>query len=862
MADARAVLRRWGGPAAALAVLGAALALLHHELRDFRYHEVSRAVRAIPLDRLGLAALLTAVAYAILPGYDALAVTYVGKRLPIPRLAFGSLVAYGLSQTLGFPLVTAGAVRYRFWSAWGLSTTEIAQAAGFVGATFTVGVVAVCGAALLLEPNSTLAVLHLPPALARGAGLLLVALVATYVGWSVARSGRPIRVRGWEFPVPRPALALAQVGLAVGDWAAAGAVLYALLPSGHGLSLLAFLGVFVLAQFAGLVSHVPGGLGVFETVMLVLLRPHLPANQAVAALLAYRAVYYLAPFGAALAALGAYELRRRQERLVGAVAGTVSGTAALVGRWGPAVLPTALSFTVFLGGALLLFSGATPSVRGRVAALDDVLPLGIIEISHLTGGLAGAALLVLAAGIRRRLDAAWALTVATLGAGIVASLLKGLDYEEATVLALVLAAVLPARRAFYRKATLTSEPFTPEWIVAVVTVLAVTAWLGFFSYRHVGYSGALWLRFAQRANAPRFLRASAGVAALLVATALSRLLRVAGAEPHLPTADELERIAPVVRAAGSTVANLALLGDKALLVSEGGDGFIQYGVAGRSWVALGDPVGPPAVREELAWRFREEAHRHGAWPVFYEVSADQLPLYIDLGLTLLKLGEEASVDLAAFGLEGRKGLRRVLKDVEKAGGSFEVVGPEAVDALMPELRRVSDAWLGGRTTREKGFSLGHFDEAYLRRFPAAVVRGADGEVAAFANLWTSGGLEELSVDLMRHTDAAPRGVMDYLFVRLMLWGREQGYRRFNLGMAPLSGLGNRQLAPLWTRAGSMLFRHGEHFYNFRGLRAYKEKFDPAWEPRYLASPGGLALPRVLANVTSLISGGLSGVLTK
>ena len=182
--------------------------------------------------------------------------------------------------------------------------------------------------------------------------------------------------------------------------------------------------------------------------------------------------------------------------------------------------------------------------------------------------------------------------------------------------------------------------------------------------------------------------------------------------------------------------------------------------------------------------------------------------------------------------------------------------------LLPELRLISDAWLAAKRTREKRFSLGFFDEAYLSRFPAAVVRQG-GRVVAFANVWPTGTREELSVDLMRYADDAPPNVMDYLFIRLMLWGREAGYRWFNLGMAPLSGFPNRgALAPLWCRVGTIVYRYGEHFYNFRGLRQYKEKFDPVWEPKYLASPGGLALPRILGNVAALISGGVGGVVAK
>ena len=115
---------------------------------------------------------------------------------------------------------------------------------------------------------------------------------------------------------------------------------------------------------------------------------------------------------------------------------------------------------------------------------------------------------------------------------------------------------------------------------------------------------------------------------------------------------------------------------------------------------------------------------------------------------------------------------------------------------------------------------------------------------------------------MRHRVDAPNGVMDYIFLNLILWGQQQGYKFFNLGMAPLSGLENRSLGTVWNRVGALTYRFGENFYNFQGLRQYKEKFDPVWEPMYLASPGGLALPRILTNLATLISGGLRGVVAK
>jgi phosphatidylglycerol lysyltransferase len=315
--------------------------------------------------------------------------------------------------------------------------------------------------------------------------------------------------------------------------------------------------------------------------------------------------------------------------------------------------------------------------------------------------------------------------------------------------------------------------------------------------------------------------------------------------------------------ATSAEAHLALLGDKRLLFHESGEGFLMYGVQRRSWVAMGDPIGPREVRRELAWEFRELADQHGGLAVFYEVGAEDLPVYLELGLDLRKLGEEARVPLEGFSLAGgpRKALRATQNRMAREGVRFELVPREGVRPLLPELRAVSDAWLGSKSTREKRFSLGFFEPEYVCRCPVGVARQGE-RIIAFANVWAPETREEMSLDMMRFSEDAPPGVMDFLFTELMLWGRDQGYRWFGLGMAPFSGFEHHRLAPVWNRLGALIYRHGEHIYNFRGLRTYKEKFDPVWVPRYLASPAGLSLPRVLANVATLISGGLRGVVMK
>jgi len=388
-------------------------------------------------------------------------------------------------------------------------------------------------------------------------------------------------------------------------------------------------------------------------------------------------------------------------------------------------------------------------------------------------------------------------------------------------------------------------------------------WLGLFTHRHVEYRGELWWHFAVGGDAPRFLRASVGAVAVVLFFGLGWLLSPSRRPPGPPTREDLAAAARAAERSPRTEAYLALLGDKHLLFTRDRGGFLMYGVHGRSWVVMGDPVAEGEEATGLAWDFLALCDRAGSWPVFYEVGTAGLPLYLDLGLVPFKLGENARVSLTSFSLEGsaRSGLRAARNRLQREGCSFEVLEPAAVPQLLPELRAVSDAWLGAKKTREKSFSLGFFREDYLVRFPCAVVRRS-GSLAAFANLWPGGGREELAVDLMRFVPGAPNGTMDYLFTELLLWGLAQGYRWFDLGMAPLSGLEDRSLAPLWARLGAFLFRHGEHFYNFQGLRAYKEKFDPVWEPRYLAAPGGLTLPRILLDLSALISGGARGVVAK
>ena len=291
-------------------------------------------------------------------------------------------------------------------------------------------------------------------------------------------------------------------------------------------------------------------------------------------------------------------------------------------------------------------------------------------------------------------------------------------------------------------------------------------------------------------------------------------------------------------------------------------GFIAYRTAGKFLVAYSDPVCPPGEEREILLAFLDEAAASDRDTILYQISASLLPMAHDLGFTFFKLGEEAVVDLARFDLKGNKAKtwRHSVNGIEKAGGRFEIVEGDAIRPLIPELRSISDEWLRIKEVSEKRFSVGRFDERYLLRFPCAVVRDRTGGIAAFANVLEGRSAGEMSVDLMRHRATvgalAPlKDVMDYLFIKLMIDAKERGYARFNLGMAPLAAVGELRWARPVERLAHVLFRYGESWYNYQGLRRFKEKFDPAWEPRYMAYPKPWDWPRAITSTAVLIAGG-------
>jgi len=531
-----------------------------------------------------------------------------------------------------------------------------------------------------------------------------------------------------------------------------------------------------------------------------------------------------------------------------------------------ALAPTLAAIAALAAGLMLLASGATPSEPERLRHLIEFAPLSLVEISHFLSSILGLVLVLLAFGLRRRLDAAWAATIGLVILSGILALLKGFNWEESVALGLIGIFLVPLHEAFPRKARLTRVEITPGWMLSALAAIAGTVSLGLWSFHNVDYSDELWWRVMADNDVSRSLRASAGVAILFMVVGIWRLLSTPATPPVVGDDDPtFERVRAILASSEGAPpeANLALLGDKRFLFSQSGETFLMFGVRGRSWIAFGPPVGRREERMELLWRFRELADAHAARPALYGIGPDILPEAVELGLSIQKTGESAAVPLESFSLKGRKRevLRRNWRKAGEVGALFEVVPAQAVPAILDELETISDAWLEHHAGGDKAFSMGGFIRRYVTEFPCALVR-VDGQIVAFATIWTTPDRTTFSMDLMRYSDDAPKNVMDYLFVELLHWGVGQGYVAFEFGVAPLAGLEDRPLAPIMSRVGRLLFERGEEIYNFRGVRRYKDKYDPIWEPRYVAAPNKWAIPILMADAGMLASGGMVGLVKR
>ena len=812
------------------AVIALVVAASWQALRGIHPREVRTALHGLDSFWLVAAAGATLLNIAVMGLYDVIAFEHTRSRW-LERWRYGA-VSFAWSNFLTLGPLAGPAIR--FW----LYRPAVNQPSDLEG-----GVVSIATAFIAGLGGWTVAAWLLPAAsgLRIELALIGVAFLTTFAGVHLARAVFN-RIERLATPTGGAidALHLTVVGWL--DWLlAALAFTLCLKATGAEVDAVASIRAFFFGQAVGLASLVPGGFGGADAFWIA----RLPLGQSVttAALIAYRLIYYIVPWVMASLLLLSWATHRATRRLELArriIAG-IAGAAGLV----------------------ILLSAASFSIRSRFTLVNELLPLPVVEVSHLAAAATGVLLLMLARGLARGYRAALHWTVILLATGVVFSILKGLDWEEAVVLALVAVLAVSQRPLFTRQSR-------GDWIESRdigVAVLALVIFIvfGTFAFRlhsprltdFENYRAAQWAEVERN----RFLRSATTLALLVTAGAAYVLIRVPTRFKR-PSRQEIDRALDLhAEYGGDTNPELVACADKAIF-EDPGRGFCLYRTIGPYLVVFSDPVIRSAAdRGAFLNALFDHAGDLDRRPVFYQVSLAWIPALHDRGYAFFKLGEEAQVSLETFTLEGHDGkeYRQFLRRAERDHVRFRILAPYEVETALPDLAAISDAWLKSKGVRERQFSLGFFEPDYLTRFPCAVVEDQSGRIVAFANILPGPKREELSIDLMRYRDDAPR-VMDFMFTSLFIYGKERGYKRFNMGMAPLSSVGELRGAHTRERLANIFFQHGETWYNFQGLRIYKEKFSPEWVPRYMAYQNTWEWPVAIANVSALIAGGWGKVI--
>lgn len=424
-------------------------------------------------------------------------------------------LVFAIGHNVGFASLSGSAIRYRAYSLAGLTSPQIATIIAFVPLTLFLGASALLGISLALVPSLALTALPASPFWLRllGYGLLLFCLLYLF-GVAIIRG--PIRIGHWDIKLPSAPMGALQILLSSTEIVLTSLVLYVLIQSVTPVHFFAFLAAFLLAMMAGTVSNVPGGIGVFESAMILLL-PQVPVPTLLGSILAYRILYYLLPLGIAVALIAIHEMHEHRARVQHV---TLAGLA-----WGTKLIPQALGAAVFVAGAYLLVRGAIPLHLGPAGLAYNVVPLPLLEMSHLLSSAAGAALIIVARGFYRRLRRAWLATMALLTAGIITSIIQFNSLAQVLVLSFVVLLAYLSRSELFRGTRLIDQRFSAAWITNIIIVLLAAIGLGLIANRSVEYSHELWWQFTLNGEASRMLRASLLASILVGGFALARLLR-------------------------------------------------------------------------------------------------------------------------------------------------------------------------------------------------------------------------------------------------------------------------------------------------------------------------------------------------
>lgn len=625
----RAAIRQLPATLGVILLIGA-IYVVQKEFHHLRLRDIDAALRAIPLHALVVGFGWTMLSYGVLTIYDRLGTIYAGHKVAYGRVAFASFCAYALSHNLGFAAVSGAAVRYRLYAHWGGTPLQIAKTVAFCSLTFALGGMVLGGTILFLEPRSIpFFGEHLPVGVLYAAGALLWATVLGYV--TLSRVMGQVRLGGYEIALPGWRMAILQVLLATVDVAITATIFYVLLPHAPRLTWPIFLGVYVASYTAGLAANLPGGIGVFDTAILLGLSQYLAAPRIVGAIVVFRLYYYVIPLFLAGFLFTGNEILLR----VGALLRRVERLAPVqrLARWSePDFAVASATGLVGLAGVLLLCVGILTPVPD-FSWLDPDFAEMANQAGQFIPSLIGAGLIVLAIGLSHRVNLAWGATIFLLVVGAAFTASQGVRLWIAVVLVAITMLVAPLRRCFYRHASLLSGPLEASSAISLFALVICLLALAGTRPRVVLLANNAWWAVVMSHEVPNSLRLTVALAVGLALIAIWRLVRPGKVRWLAWDAAARQRLALL----GGTIPPARADG---VVLGEAEQAGIPFRRCERVLLGLGDPLGAEADRVSAIWRLRDLAQQEGLNAAFWRAGPRLLKVYGDLGLTALPLGQD------------------------------------------------------------------------------------------------------------------------------------------------------------------------------------------------------------------------------
>lgn len=595
--------------------------------------------------------------------------------------------------------------------------------------------------------------------------------------------------------------------------------------------------IYITCVVIGLLSMIPGGFGSFDSSVIILFaKLGIESEKILPALILFRLGYYIIPFLIASILLLKKKLRKGQETLSFVREKNIRRI---------------LSLLVVFVSVILILSATTPSLIDRSKLLVHLMPVRLIEFSKGFTVLLGIVLGILSRGINKGLRKTYYATVALSLIVAVFCIFKGLDYEEAIIMFL-LAAILTANKKIFTEPA--PEINSKAGLKIFLTTLALV--LGYI----VVYNLIFKVNFFT--SSTRFSLTYLGgnlhkvigytVLAFLISMSLIFSTKYYENEVEISKEDWEDFKAIRDKYKNTPYTHLFYMKDKGIYVNKDKNLFFIYKAYKNHVFVLGDPVGDRSAVEEGLDELSLKLFKEDKILSFYEISAEYLEVFVEAGFNFLKLGEDALIDLKIFNMEGksRKNMRHIYNNIGSMGLNFKINYPPYDNKFIDDLDKISKSWLGKR--REMSYSLGSFDRDFLNHCRIYTLEDSEGNIKAFANDLEIKNSGVLTIDMMRYYRDGEESMMEMLLLEIILWAKEQGYNYFDLGIAPLSNVGNKYYSPTMEKIAHMAYNYGNRIYGFKGLMAYKEKFKPEWKNVYLAYRDETKLAEILFYLVKII----------